>query len=78
MSTKKHPEVVTLKAALLHIDESITQKSITLSAAEGLLYSVLETLGVIVGDPDLPEHALSGYQGLQELGRELKMKIEQH
>jgi hypothetical protein len=40
------------------------------------LYSLIETLGTLVGDPDLPEHARSGYEGLLETARELRVKLE--
>jgi len=45
-------------------------------AAKGILYSIIETLGTLVGDPDLPSHARSGYEGLLETARELRSKIE--
>ena len=45
-------------------------------AAKGLLYSLIETLGTLVGDPDLPEHARSGYEGLLETARELRTKLD--
>lgn len=44
---------------------------------QGILYSIIETLGTLVGDPDLPAHARSGYDGLLETARELRAKIEQ-
>jgi hypothetical protein len=40
------------------------------------LYSLIETLGTLVGDPDLPEHVRSGYEGLLETARELRVKLE--
>jgi len=45
-------------------------------AAKGILYSVIETLGTLIGDPDLPEHARSGYQALRVSAQELRSKID--
>jgi hypothetical protein len=45
-------------------------------AAKGILYSVIETLGTLIGDPDLPEHARSGYQALRASAQELRSKID--
>lgn len=46
------------------------------SATKGLVYSLGETLGVMLGDPDLPEHMRSGYQGLMEMVRKVENRIE--
>ena len=67
-----------LEAALEHLDSTLSSGSIAAGAAKGLIYSVIETLGVLVGDPDLPEHVRSGYEGLLETARELRAKIEHH
>ncbi len=67
-----------LEAALDHLNHALTSGNIAAGAAKGLIYSVIETLGVLVGDPDLPEHARSGYEGLLETARELRAKIEHH
>jgi hypothetical protein len=64
-----------LDAAVNHVDELISSGNIAVSAARGLLYSLIETLGALVGDPDLPEHSRSGYEGLLETARELRMKL---
>ena len=69
---------VHLEAALDHLDHALTSGNIAAGAAKGLIYSVIETLGVLIGDPDLPEHARSGYEGLLETARELRAKIEHH
>jgi hypothetical protein len=67
-----------LEAALKHLDHAVTSGDIAAGAAKGLIYSVVETLGVLVGDPDLPEHARAGYEGLLETARELRARIEHH
>jgi hypothetical protein len=54
----------------------VSSGNIAASAARGILYSLIETLGTLVGDPDLPEHARSGYEGLLETARELRVKID--
>ncbi|HTI18120.1 MAG TPA: hypothetical protein VL598_10690 [Trinickia sp.] len=64
-----------LGAALDHVDASLSSGSIALSAAKGIVYSMMETLGTLVGDPDLPEHSRSGYEGLLESARELRAKL---
>lgn len=64
-----------LDAALTHVNTSLSTGGIAASAAKGILYSLIETLGALVGDPDLPEHSRSGYEALLETARELRMKI---
>jgi hypothetical protein len=71
-----HPEVEHFDAALTHVGESYAAGKIAAHAAKGILYSIIETLGTLVGDPDLPAHARSGYEGLLETARELRTKIE--
>jgi hypothetical protein len=65
-----------LNAAFSHVDEGVKSGSIAAGAAKGLVFSLIETLGALVGDPDLPEHARSGYEGLLEAARELRVKLE--
>lgn len=64
-------------AALTHVDDSYTSGDMAAGAAKGILYSLIETLGTLVGDPDLPAHARSGYEGLLETARELRARIDQ-
>ncbi len=61
--------------AVNHIDEAVANKGIALGAAKGIIYSLIETLGTMIGDPDLPSHARSGYEGVLELAHELEAKI---
>lgn len=70
------PDLEQLNAALAHVDEGVKSGNIAAGAAKGLVYSLVETLGALVGDPDLPEHARSGYEGLLEAARELRAKVE--
>ncbi|MDR5738318.1 MULTISPECIES: hypothetical protein [unclassified Caballeronia] len=72
-----HPNVEHFDAAITHVDESVAAGRMAAGAAKGILYSLIETLGTLVGDPDLPSHARSGYEGLLETARELRAKIEQ-
>ncbi|WP_321846005.1 hypothetical protein [Paraburkholderia bannensis] len=65
-----------LNAAFSHVDEGVKSGNIAAGAAKGLVFSLIETLGALVGDPDLPEHARSGYEGLLEAARELRVKLE--
>jgi hypothetical protein len=65
-----------LNAAFTHVDEGVKSGSIAKGAAKGLVFSLIETLGALVGDPDLPEHARSGYEGLLEAARELRVRLE--
>ncbi|WGS54674.1 hypothetical protein LFL96_27095 [Paraburkholderia sp. D15] len=65
-----------LDAALNHVDQQVSSGSIASGAAKGILYSLIETLGAFVGDPDLPEHARSGYEGLLEAARELRARLD--
>ncbi|SAK62908.1 major surface protein 3 [Caballeronia fortuita] len=71
-----HPAVEHFDAAITHVDESYATGKMAAGAARGILYSIIETLGTLVGDPDLPAHARSGYEGLLETARELRAKIE--
>jgi hypothetical protein len=61
--------------AVNHIDEAVTNKTIAISAAKGIVYSLVETLGTMVGDPDLPAHIKSGYMGALDLAVELEAKL---
>ncbi|MGI4816172.1 MAG: hypothetical protein ACRYG5_15150 [Janthinobacterium lividum] len=72
----ERPELAHLDAALVHVDTSMSSGNIAASAAKGIVYSVIETLGTVVGDPDLPAHARSGYEALLETARELRAKLE--
>lgn len=73
--SSKPLELEQLDAALSHVNTQLSTGSIAVSAAKGILYSLIETLGALVGDPDLPEHSRAGYEGLLETARELRMKI---
>lgn len=72
----KTPDVEHLSDALDHLHTAVETNSIATGAAKGLVYSVMETLGTLVGDPDLPEHARSGYEGLLETAREIRARLE--
>jgi hypothetical protein len=58
-----------------HIDQAVADSKIPASAAKGIVYSLVETLGTMVGDPDLPAHLKSGYMGALDLAVELEAKI---
>jgi hypothetical protein len=73
---RKQPELAHFDAALNHVDQLISTDSTAANAAKGILYSIIETLGTLVGDPDLPEHARSGYEGLLETARELRTRLD--
>lgn len=64
-----------LDDALNHVNALLSSGNIAASAARGILYSLIETLGALVGDPDLPEHSRAGYEGLLETARELRARI---
>lgn len=70
------PDVDHLSDALEHLSSAVETNSIASGAAKGLVYSIIETLGTLVGDPDLPEHARSGYEGLLETAREIRARLE--
>lgn len=70
------PDADQLSDALAHLNSAVESDSIAIGAAKGLVYSVMETLGTLIGDPDLPEHARSGYEGLLETARELRARLE--
>ena len=61
--------------AVNHIDEAVANNTIAASAAKGLVFSLVETLGAMVGDPDLPNHLKSGYMGALDLAVELEAKL---
>jgi len=61
--------------AVNHIDEAVANKTIAISAAKGIVFSLVETLGAMVGDPDLPNHLKSGYMGALDLAVELEAKL---
>ena len=62
--------------AIKHVDDSFANSDLLQSTAKGLIYSILETLGALVGDPDLPAHLRSGYEGAVDLAREVEARIE--
>lgn len=70
------PDADHLSDALEHLSSAVESESIATGAAKGLIYSVMETLGTLIGDPDLPEHARSGYEGLLETARKLRARLE--
>jgi hypothetical protein len=57
-------------------EEGSSGQEIMSFTAKGLVYSLGEALGVILGDPGLPEHIRSGYQGLIEMVRKVEARIE--
>ena len=61
--------------AVNHIDEAVANKTIAISAAKGIVYSLVETLGAMVGDTDLPAHLKSGYMGALDLAVDLEAKL---
>jgi hypothetical protein len=76
-STGERPGPEHFDAAIGHVDTQWSSGTLATSAARGILYSIVETLGTLVGDPDLPEHARVGYLGLLESARELRAKIDE-
>ncbi len=75
MNADKQQSFEHLEAAVTHLDSSVSAGSIATGAAKGFLYGLLEAVGTMVGDVDLPEHMRSGYEGLQETLREIRLKI---
>lgn len=71
------PELKDFQAAISHVNQSVESESMANSTAKGILYSVIETLGVLLGDPDLPSHLRSGYDGVLETAHELNAKLHQ-
>lgn len=69
------PEFEHLNAAVNHVHDLITSGNVAVTTVKGLLYGLVEVLGTVVGDPDLPEQAKAGYEGLLELAREMLWKI---
>ena len=61
--------------AVNHIDEAVANNTIAIGAAKGIVYSLVETLGAMVGDLDLPNHLKSGYMGALDLAVELEAKL---
>lgn len=58
-----------------HIDDAVANNTIATGADKGIVFSLVETLGVMVGDPDLPSHLKSGYMGALDLAVELEAKL---
>ncbi len=69
-----HPQH--LEEALQHLDHALGKGQIAVGAAKGLIYSLVETLGVLVGDPALPDQLRDAYEGLQEKAHALKDRID--
>ena len=62
--------------AISHVDDNFSGSDLMQSTAKGVVYSLLETLGSVVGDPDLPGHLRSGYEGAIDVAREVEARIE--
>ena len=71
------PKFEDLDAAVKHVGNLIASQNIATSAAKGILYSLTETIGSMIGDVDLPAHLRSGYEGLLETARELNLKMNE-
>ncbi|AJK50468.1 hypothetical protein [Burkholderia plantarii] len=67
-----------MEAAIDHLHASVASQSIATGAAKGLAFSLIETLGTLIGDPDLPEHARSGYEALRAKADELMSSLDRH
>ncbi|MBN3727558.1 hypothetical protein [Burkholderia sp. Ac-20379] len=65
-----------MEAAVDHLHASVESQSIAAGAAKGLAFSLVETLGTLIGDPDLPEHARAGYEALRDKATELMGGLE--
>lgn len=83
MTTDNRPDdgehkLENLEAAVAHLHKSIESQSIAVGAAKGILFSLIETLGALIGDPDLPEHARSGYEALRDKASELRGGLDRH
>ena len=74
-STEQHPELDRMHAAVEHVRELLASDSIPINAAEGLLLGLVNVIGTLTGDPQLPAHIRGSYDGLLELSRELLWKI---
>ena len=75
MSENKQQQFEHLEAAVAHLETSVSTGDIAAGAAKGILYGLLEAIGTMVGDVNLPEHMRSGYEGLQETLREVGIKL---
>ena len=73
---KPIPDPKMFEDALHYINEHVELGKISAGAAKGILYSVVEVLGSVVGDPLLPEHIKSSYQGILDLAKEAQLKNE--
>lgn len=71
----KLPSSEHFQSALDHVNKHLSLGEMTAGAAKGILYSLSEVLGTVIGDPNLPEHIKSGYQGVLEIVREVQLKL---
>ncbi len=69
------PREDSLRAAITHVDEAVSSHRIALGTAQCIIYSLIEVLGSMIGDPDLPSHIRSGYEGLLDTARKLQEKL---
>ncbi|MCC6068018.1 hypothetical protein LHV13_02325 [Ferrovum sp. PN-J185] len=74
----KQEQAKFLLDAVDHLKSETEQHEHVNGAIKGLVYSVVETLGQFVGDPDLPQHIKSGVEGALEVAREIQSKINSH
>jgi len=73
---KSMPDPKMFEESLKYIDENLELGKISAGAAKGILYSIVEVLGSVVGDPLLPEHIKSSYQAILDLAEEVQLKNE--
>ena len=76
LPAQTQPDHAHFDAAIAHVDSAYSSGVMAAGAAKGILYSVIETLGTLVGDPDLPEHVRSGYLALRTSAQELRTRID--
>lgn len=73
--TEHHPDFDRLHAGVEHVRDLLDTDSIPVQAAEGLLMGLVSVIGTLAGDPQLPTHLRTGFDGLLELAHELLWKI---
>ena len=75
LANNHEDQIEHLDAAIGHVDALLASDDSSVKAVRGILFSLSQTLGNRVGDPNLPEHIQTGYAKLHDVVNLLHAKL---
>ncbi len=75
MASNHEDQMEHLDAAINHVDALLASDDSSVKAVRGILFSLSQTLGSKVGDPNLPDHIQTGYAKLHDAVNFLHSKL---